>query len=196
MTTLSVPPTTACTDGDGDGVCDARDDCPAISDPAQRDLDADGIGDPCDDEDASLTVTRLSAQAARPGRGRIELKIDFRTAGGPDVFDASAGLAVRVRAGALDRAQAWKASECATKGGHILCRSGDGRGVATFSTADAGLHRAAITLGGLTLVGPLASPAVVTLTHGAGIDRRGQIGTCAVRARGVSCRVRGRPARR
>ena len=42
--------TTACTliDADGDGVCDAKDDCPAAPDPAQADIDGDGLGDACD----------------------------------------------------------------------------------------------------------------------------------------------------
>jgi hypothetical protein len=40
--------TAICRDGDGDGVCDADDDCPAVADPGQEDADGDGIGDACD----------------------------------------------------------------------------------------------------------------------------------------------------
>jgi hypothetical protein len=36
------------TDGDGDGVQDAADNCDSISNPAQADVDADGAGDACD----------------------------------------------------------------------------------------------------------------------------------------------------
>jgi hypothetical protein len=36
-------------DTDGDGVEDALDVCPGVSDPSQADLDDDGIGDACDD---------------------------------------------------------------------------------------------------------------------------------------------------
>jgi hypothetical protein len=36
------------TDGDGDGVADAADDCLATADPAQRDSDGDGYGNACD----------------------------------------------------------------------------------------------------------------------------------------------------
>jgi hypothetical protein len=35
-------------DGDGDGIDDTRDTCPAVPDPAQQDTDGDGVGDLCD----------------------------------------------------------------------------------------------------------------------------------------------------
>jgi len=35
-------------DGDGDGIPDCQDDCPAAGDPAQPDGDGDGVGDACD----------------------------------------------------------------------------------------------------------------------------------------------------
>ncbi len=35
-------------DGDGDGIADVADLCPAVSDPGQTDSDVDGIGDACD----------------------------------------------------------------------------------------------------------------------------------------------------
>ncbi len=43
-----IPGTPAAGDGDGDGVADAQDVCPAVFDPRQGDLDGDGAGDACD----------------------------------------------------------------------------------------------------------------------------------------------------
>lgn len=38
-------------DGDGDGVPDARDNCPEVANPDQKDIDRDGIGSACDDQE-------------------------------------------------------------------------------------------------------------------------------------------------
>ena len=40
----------AVTDSDGDGVSDSMDNCPLVANPDQKDSDADGIGDVCDDD--------------------------------------------------------------------------------------------------------------------------------------------------
>lgn len=41
-------------DGDGDGVADAQDNCPAAANPSQVDGDADGLGDACDPQCVTL----------------------------------------------------------------------------------------------------------------------------------------------
>jgi cysteine-rich repeat protein len=47
-TSESCPADTGIPDGDGDGVCDAQDNCPDDPNPGQEDADADLVGDVCD----------------------------------------------------------------------------------------------------------------------------------------------------
>ena len=52
--TVSVLQAAPCADVDGDGVCDAADNCPMTSNADQADADGDGIGDVCDTPDPGL----------------------------------------------------------------------------------------------------------------------------------------------
>ena len=54
-------------DGDGDGVLDPDDNCPAVANPGQADLDGDGIGDACDPVDDRTAEQRLVALLAAAG---------------------------------------------------------------------------------------------------------------------------------
>ena len=46
----------ACVDSDGDGVCDADDNCPAVSNPKQEDSNRNGTGDACEAGQVKLNV--------------------------------------------------------------------------------------------------------------------------------------------
>src|SRR5262245_62785021 len=62
--TMACEPGTPLPDGDGDGVCDSADNCPALANPTQLDTDGDLLGDACDDSDALLRdrkSTRLNS---------------------------------------------------------------------------------------------------------------------------------------
>jgi hypothetical protein len=68
----ACPADTGLPDGDGDGTCDARDDCPADPDPAQSDGDVDWIGDACDPCTNGAVATRQrSATRLLPPRVTI-----------------------------------------------------------------------------------------------------------------------------
>jgi len=49
-----LPP--ACTDTDGDGVCDPVDNCPTVANADQADADGDGLGDACDNDSDNDTI--------------------------------------------------------------------------------------------------------------------------------------------
>jgi hypothetical protein len=77
-------------DGDGDGIADVCDTCPAIANPDQRDSDGDLVGDACDN---CLRVPNL-AQADSDGDGRgdacsLEVCDDGRDNDGNGLVDAS-----------------------------------------------------------------------------------------------------------
>ena len=85
LTTTAVPHP----DGDGDGVEDALDNCPAVANPTQEDSDADGTGDACDSTPfpptaaADLSVTL--ADSADPANVRTQYNYTVSvTNSGPD----------------------------------------------------------------------------------------------------------------
>src|SRR5262245_192229 len=84
MVVLAGAPAFACPeDTDGDGVCDAIDNCPAVANANQADLDGDLLGDACDDTDAAITVTGLQLKAdtsATSDNGMIKAKGTFSIA--------------------------------------------------------------------------------------------------------------------
>lgn len=56
-------------DADGDGALDARDNCPGLANPSQRDTDRDGAGDDCDDDDDGDGVPDASDRCPSTRRG-------------------------------------------------------------------------------------------------------------------------------
>ena len=176
-------------DGDGDGVCNALDVCPADPDPAQGDLDADGLGDACDPVDAPLDLLRAVLRR-RGARGTIALRGAFVVRSPADALSGAHGVAVRVRnGGAVDERQSWAAGECRTSAnGRLVCRASGRR--ARFVRAEGDAYRFRITLGGAA-IGPTFDAGVgVVLTHDTGIDRVGSLtaGACKQRSARLSCR--------
>jgi hypothetical protein len=53
----------AAPDGDGDGIPDATDNCPSDANPAQEDVDADDIGDACDDNSYAPALATAALDA-------------------------------------------------------------------------------------------------------------------------------------
>ncbi len=174
-------------DRDGDGICDADDDCPDVADPAQRDLDHDGIADACDPNDAPLTLTRASVK-----KGRGVLARGNFSASAPDAFTTTAGVAVRVTdARGLVALVSWTASECrVSRRGPIRCRKANDPSTRVRFRAVAGLaghFTVSMHLSHLPITGPFAAPLMVTITDDVMIDRVGAMTKCRESRAGMLC---------
>ncbi len=67
------PASTTLPDEDGDGCPNVGDDCPGIADPAQADLDGDGVGDACDPHPATPGDSLVAASYFDSGPDSIWL---------------------------------------------------------------------------------------------------------------------------
>jgi len=97
----SCPADTGKPDSDGDGVCDAIDDCLTTPDPTQADSDHDGIGDACDPcsnivpvfaVKPRVRITRLNV----PGGERMRFKGSITVPTSPPIDPATKGVRVLI----------------------------------------------------------------------------------------------------
>ncbi|HEY8514664.1 MAG TPA: ELWxxDGT repeat protein [Candidatus Binatia bacterium] len=172
--------------------------CTALCTLHRDDLDGDGIGDRCDPVDATLDLRRAQVRADAPtprvdGTIVLDGHLSFDPARG-DVLDPADGITVTVRdAAGLAEAATWDAASCrTTKAGVIHCRNAGKDAVVRFRPAgrDAtGLPRLffRVKLAGRALTGPFTGPLEATITHGAQIDRTGNLARCTPTPRGLRC---------
>jgi hypothetical protein len=198
-TPTSTTTTTLCADPDGDGVCSDVDNCPADANPAQDDIDEDGLGDVCDAADSPLALSQAklhesTALSTPNGSAKVKGTILSDPLDG-DVFTVAQGLTVRVRDGAAtDVSRTWTAAECATSpSGKVVCRSTDRRAklVASPVKPSPSQVKIALSVKGLTVPGPFSDPLTVTLSQGplvSGLDRVGSVGACKESAVQISCK--------
>ena len=97
----ACPPDTGKPDSDGDGVCDALDDCPATPDAAQADSDHDGIGDACDPCSNIVPVfaVKPKVRIARlnvPGGEKMRFKGTITVPASPPIDPATKGVRVLI----------------------------------------------------------------------------------------------------
>jgi hypothetical protein len=182
-------------DQDGDGVCDASDNCQGVPNASQRDLDGDGIGDACDPADASLAVARATlklAKGATATNGHLVVRAKIITDPAVDTFAVTGGLGVALADATgpvLD--DTFGASECATgHGGRIACKhAGDPSSQAKFrpQAATPGTFRLMLRLGSLAIATMPTPPLTVTLTSDGLVDRVGALARCHTLPVALSC---------
>ncbi|HJQ83639.1 MAG TPA: thrombospondin type 3 repeat-containing protein [Candidatus Binatia bacterium] len=195
---LVCGPALACpADGDGDGTCDGLDNCPAVANPSQSDIDGDLLGDACDDADADLDLTSVhlkSDTSATSDNGAVKLKGTFAVAPPNDVFFAANGLRVRVQdALGFDETYVWPQAHCGMVGsGRWLCLAPGVDPTAKFmartSTSPPAVYRFSIAVKRLALSGPFTGPVTVTMSQDYDIDRTGAVAACRTSPTRLVCR--------
>ena len=183
-------------DADGDGFCDAIDNCPAVANPSQSDLDGDLAGDACDDTDTELNITVLQLKrntSATGDNSAVKVKGDFVTAPPGDVVQAFSGLALRVQdALGLDVTYTWGGFECAVlpPGTKVLCISIDRRFKATFKPIKATptVYRFVSTVKRVGLAGPFSGPVTATISQDDDIDRVDTVVDCRLSSTKLTCK--------
>ena len=197
LATLACAPAFACPDdGDGDGTCDALDNCPAVANADQADLDGDLAGDACDDDDAALTITSLQLKAdtsATSDNGVVKVKGTFSTAAPGDYLFYSEGLDLRVQDGmGLDATYGFLQARCGMVAlGRWLCLGDDHHSKATLKAVKSTptTYRFTVSFKKLALGGPFTGPVTATVSGDHDIDRVGTISTCKVTPTKLSCKA-------
>lgn len=179
-------------DGDADGVTDESDNCVADANPAQSDLDADGLGDVCDDHDAALAEATVAVRpgAAGAANGRVTLQGSFVVGSSDDGLDAGAEIRVVVSSGdGTQAAVTWPAGTCTARGAKIACRTADRTATATFRAARGGTWKFKVRIDDLSMGSPVEPPVDLRIRHGVGVDRVLRLDACTPSSTTLRCRM-------
>jgi hypothetical protein len=185
-------------DGDGDGVCDASDNCPADANAGQADLDGDSTGDVCDADDGPLNpikiAFKLNTGPSPIDNSFVKTKGDFVTLVSGDVFDASAPITLWISDGKSPpgsptiRSHTFLPSACLSTTRKVKCVDGDYRLSFVTSPRRPGVWKFKAQFKQQNLTGPLQGPATAILTYGPATDRVGDVPDCKGTFTSMSCR--------
>ncbi len=130
--TLHVTP--AITDTDGDGVPDASDNCPSVSNPGQDDADNDGLGNACDTNSYAPAVATAAADASGNEGDTLATSGAFSDADGPST------LAITKVSGAGtvddngDGTWSWSLATTDNGSGNVVVQASDGEHTAAIDS--------------------------------------------------------------
>ena len=175
-------------DTDGDSFCDRDDGCPLLPNPAQEDVDLNGIGDRCQ---MNVQSMGLRASSSRPN-GSIRATGDTVAYG----FHFNGGIEIRVKDSVtLDQGFYWSANECreVNRGKALRCQSADRTMTLKLkrtspATNDPQQFRFSLQLRKLSLPSPLGAPVTLIMRYGDGQEVRGVQLDCLARTTGLVCR--------
>ncbi len=151
---------------------------------------ADGL---CDVAVLRVRLTRNLGTGSFP-RGKISIEGEFLTdPGAGDVFDAAAGIEIRVTDGdTVDQTLVWTPAECeTTRSGRLRCTNATGYKAVfaplklTPSLFHFRLKAAKMDIG---FQQPFHPPVTVRIEHGGGIVRQGDVDECKNSSKGMNCR--------
>lgn len=187
-----------CPDGDGDSVCDDVDNCPAVANADQSDIDGDLAGDVCDPADAALALkaVKLKANTSLVSyNGSVKVKGTFTVAPPADFFYAAGGLQLRVQdtGAGFEQTYIWPQAHCGmVQVNRWLCLAPGVKPTMTgkiwSSTNPPALYRFSLTVKNHALGGAFIGPATVTISQDAYIDRTGTLSNCKGSNTKLSCK--------
>jgi hypothetical protein len=172
-------------DGDADGTCDAADNCPLDANDDQSDLDADGAGDACDDDDGPLILRRVVLARTPLAGGTIRARATF-VAGAAVGLDAGFGMLVSDGRGRDVRAE-FTPADCRSTPSRIVCRAAAGTGWLRIVSRPNGEHRIILGLKNLPIEPPFVPAVAMRFSYGA-TDLVGTLaGGCRATPSGLRC---------
>jgi hypothetical protein len=180
-------------DADGDGIPNASDNCPNDFNPAQSDINENGIGDACDSgTPAPMTLSRVRLKAAPKALIVIQATLDATEWG--SLGDAlTGGLTVGVIGAGLPMPQVltFPPSGCvAPSAFRVRCVGVDGETARFLKQRTRNMFKLTIYAKKRTFTPPLQPGSVEVMLSVGGLDRGASIDSCTVRrtAKSATCR--------
>jgi hypothetical protein len=163
----STPPPA---DADGDGVPDASDNCPSVSNADQADADSDGLGNACDSNSYAPAVSTAAANATGNEGDQLGTSGTFSDGDGNNTLSISKVSGAGTVTDNGDGTWSWSHTPADQGSGTVVVQASDGEHADATDSFDWSASNVAPTVGNLTVAGATATACVsgnsVTLGFG------------------------------